>query len=67
MRYKLFKYEWNEETKSTVIGRQWHIQADRIEVEGHSLLRAFEVTQERDELIYVSRDWDEVMRDGPDE
>lgn len=57
MKWKLTKYEWNEDTKSTIVGRQWFIEADRIETEGHTVLRAFRAPEG---LVYVSRDWDEV-------
>ena len=62
MKWKLTKYEWDEDTKHMIIGRQWHIEADRIEVESHSTLRAFRAlgTDFEDHLVYVCRDWDEV-------
>jgi len=43
-RWKLTKFDWNEETKSAIIGREWEIHADRVEVEGHSILKAYRST-----------------------
>lgn len=62
MKWKLTKYEWDEESKHMIIGRQWYIEADRIEVEGHSLLRAYRALGKDfvDHLVYICRDWDEV-------
>lgn len=71
-RWKLRKYEWNEESGSLVIAREWEIQADRIEAEGHSPLRAYRGPSlpgiVDSELVYVSRDWDEVtlIEEGQD-
>lgn len=57
MKWKLTKYEWNEDTKSTIVGRQWFVEADRIEQDGYAI-RAY---REPEGLVYVSRDWDEVV------
>lgn len=56
MKWKLTKYEWENDTNHLVIARQWYIEADRIEVEGHVILRAYRT----EGLVYVCRDWDEV-------
>lgn len=63
-RWRLRKWDFVAESQHLTISREWVIEADRIEVEGHTILKAFRerVPQlpERAELLYVSRDWDEV-------
>lgn len=77
-RWKLRKWDFVAESEHLTISREWEIQADRIEVESHSVLKAFRSTRVKvpgvpggirgEHLSYISRDWDEVeLLEGEDD
>lgn len=69
-RWKLRKWDFVAESEHLTISREWVIQADRVQTEGHTILKAFLTTRvgvpgvpggiAGEQLIYVCRDWDEV-------
>ena len=61
--WELTKYEWNEATSSMIVGRQWRIQADRVEVDNYTLRGYRDHASglpQKATLSYISRDWDDV-------
>jgi len=75
-RWKLRKWDFVGQPERLSVSREWEIQADRIETEGHTVLRAYRRVEvpdrsdgmKKDQLVYVCRDWDEVtlVEDGQD-
>jgi len=58
MRYQITKYDWSEDTKTTIIGRQRTIEADEVIRPGQSGHIAH--FRRGDDIVLITSDWDEI-------
>ena len=58
MRYQITKYDWNDDTKTTIIGRQRIIEADTLTPAGQSgHIMHF---RRGNHTVLITSDWDEI-------